>query len=339
MNSEAFVEFLKDLSKDKVIDLVKLNEDITKKFEYYKFIERNDKNYFRRLIGYYLLLIKKEDLPDVLRYLEIIYKKIYTNKSTLDAVLSVHIRKPIFERFGKNSEEHKLAKAITRLTYEEKGDLITEQKIKLIKKHSALSRFDPKEVILIIKNSIKSYNVYDKIIGLSLACGSRPVELFDDEVVFTKIDENWIHQNKVAKKRGEIVSVDKPIIAIGTDTFIEELDNARRLLNERFPDGIIKNGKPLSTLQIYVNQVMKNIFQDNDGITFYSCRKIYGNLSYQLYSKDTRYGKDISLQLWLSKCLGHNEEDLATANHYSTFKSTESKVEERLDKIEKVLGL
>lgn len=327
MSEKAFLNLLKDLSEpNKDIDIKEINEFIDNNFDKKEFTTKRDKNYFIKLVPYYLGIIANNNLEKALNQLDIIYKKLYTNNKTLDSVFTKQIRNPISKRFGKKSEQHKLSLKLAKLSYKDKGIVLAEAKSNLLDKHSEITRYDTKEIISIINNGIESENVYEKAVALALCCGARPIELFNENVKFTIINEHWVNQDFVAKKRDKIVPVDKPIIGISSKKFIEQLDDMRWFIKSDVKKVINRDGTLNPKIEDAANKTTKKLFGYADGITFYSCRKIYGNLSFELYSKDSKYGKDPSLNLWLSKVLGHGETDINTANHYSTFKSTSTEV-------------
>ena len=150
-------------------------------------------------------------------------------------------------------------------------------------------------------------------------------------------------QDFLAKKRGKEVSVKKPIVYISSKRFIDELDDMRWTIKQDYRKIFNRDGSLSGTIESNANKAAKMIFDYRDKFTMYSCRKIYAQLSFQEFAKGSIYGANPTLQLWVSRVLGHSDTDMTTANHYqnyrvekNTFTSTEtaSKIETLENKVE-----
>ena len=332
--------------KKELTDLY-LNEQVDKYFPEKEYLQDAPKTkvYFRKLVPHEIVKLNLEQLRKVLPLIDVIYKRVYESNKTLDSYFSKDIRVPIAKTFGKKSEAHKLSLKLTKLSYEDKGQLIKEAKETLNEKHQSAIEFQSEDIKKIIAENINSDDDFRKAVALALACGSRPVELFNEDCSFTIIDDVWVQQNFLAKKRGATVSVKKPIIFMSSQKFVEELNIMRWGVKDEYRKVIDRSGQLSNTIEAKANKMTKIIFNYQDGITLYSCRKIYAQLSFQEYAKNSIYGDKPTLTLWISRVLGHSEDDLETQKHYNhyrveqpTFTSTEtaSKIENLEQKVDTI---
>lgn len=72
---------------------------------------------FNKLVRYQITRIDVETLRTILQSLDTIYKRIYTNLSTLDNYFSRDIRRPLFEKYGSDSREYLWSKELIKLSY------------------------------------------------------------------------------------------------------------------------------------------------------------------------------------------------------------------------------
>lgn len=323
-HDKKFIDFLVKLSKQKEdLETTEMNTQIIEAFPEKLFLkgQKTAKNYLKKLVPYSLQTLNKALLEKALTLLDSIYKRIYDNNATLDNAFTSDIRKPIFTRFGRNSEEHKMSKKLAKLSYKDKGELITESKHRLKERHKEIKRFDPVKILEVIQDSIKTEDPFRKAVGLALASGCRPIELFA-VANFEPLEgtKNWVTQDFTAKKRGKIEPVKKPIIGMSAAKFIEQIGDMRYDVSAEVKKVLNRDGELSSAIEEKANKITKMIFDYEDGITLYSCRKIYGQLSYEMYAKDSIYGKDPSIQSWLADVLKHGEDDLTTATSYNDYK-------------------
>lgn len=275
---------------------------------------------FRPLVKSKMAEVKKGNLKEIFKLLNKLYTNLYKNPSTLDNYMSEDVRKPISVRFGYNSPEHKLAKQLVRLDYEIKGNLLKSAKEKVFEKNKHTIQTDSKEIIDAIEQNYNSDDPYRKAVALLIASGSRPIELFARST-FTKIVHQgeqiyntWIHQDNVAKKKGEAFSLKKPLIYVTSDQFLTALNDIRSKIKDPLKDDKLK-----TTINSKANAAAKSIFKGRDKFTLYTSRKLYGNLSYDLFgrNKTTIHGTNPNLQVWLSLVLGHAEGSVSATHNYS----------------------
>ncbi len=317
MKSTPFTETLKVLLSTENLTNAIANQIILQKFPNKEFIEgKNIKNYYRKLIPYELKELDKKDFKDVLILIDQIYAKLYTSTVTLDSMISIDVRKPITERFGKNSKEHILSKKLVKISYKEKGDMINNAKNKVFKKNSNRTEYETEKIIQVIRDNITSQDPMRRAIALLLACGSRPIEFFE-KANYTPIDREWVEQDFIAKKKTKQENLAKPIIYLNSDKFVEEINKVRNELHEKYPNFINAKGQLTSSLATRGNQLIKEMMGGNE-FTLYTCRKLYGLLSYDLFGKlPNRYGNNLSYNAWLSNVLGHSKDNLMTSFNYS----------------------
>jgi len=92
----------------------------------------------------------------------------------------------------------------------------------------------------------------------------------------------------------------------------------REDLENNYTKIISNDGTLFSTISGKGNILMKELFEYKEDISLYTARKIYGIVSYELYSKDTMiFGENPSYNIWLNNVLGHSKNNLNTAYSYS----------------------
>jgi hypothetical protein len=240
-----YLKLIKDLAKKSTLDHKVMNEQILELFPSKMFLHADQKNatqYFQKLTTYMMENMESKLIEDAHDDINKIYRVLYELKTTRDNLISTPVRKPIFQRFGKNSVKHKAIKKGVKLTYAEKSEVNQKALDSLISGQKEVFRYDPKSVMDILTRGLQSENVYEKAVSLFFASGSRPTELFDNDVVFTPTDDDkWVVQSTVKKKgvndKGEanIVPVTKPIVGMTAETFIKEMDDMRWFINSENP--------------------------------------------------------------------------------------------------------
>jgi len=329
IESEYDNDYLKLLRKlgrmaeaNKTIDIPDLNREILELFPKPPFLKGRAKKaqiYFLKLVPYMFSVLKKSKLEEVLKLLKVILYNLYGSNNTLDNRFTGLVHNPVKKRYGQFSEEHKLSLSLAKLDGKDKAEVIEKAKVSLKKAQGEIVRFDPNLIHKIIQNGMVSNNVYEKTIALLLASGCRPIELLNEKIHFVALDKNWVNQDFLAKKRGNIVPVDKPLIGVSPNDFIDGVGDVRHELSVN--GSCLKDGKLITGIVGPLNQKAKKLLVGIKGATTYSCRKIYAELSYEMFAKNSRYGKDPTRTLWRSRVLGHGEDDLATQIFYNNYKS------------------
>lgn len=312
--SISYINKLKQLKKAKTI------EESNKIMTTFGDVPKSSKVYFRHFIPKVLENIDKLHIKEALILINDIYSNLYPNMSTLDSILSKEVRKPIIKRFGLKSEEYKLSKSLVKISYKEKGKLIEQGKQKVFDKNANRINFSSDEVIDIIKDNINDVDPIKRAIALLLSSGSRPIELFEKSTYTPdESDETqrWIIQSNIAKSK-TLENVKKPLIYFNNEEFAFEVKRMREDLHLKYPSFINAKGELISSITGTSNRYTKEIFKYKEGVTQYILRKLYGIISYELYSKAYDvYGKNPSLNVWLNHVLGHNQNSFMTSHNYS----------------------
>lgn len=302
------------------------NEIILKHIAQKVFAPATARNLIRYFVPFVMKQFKKTDkitsmLETVLNYVNNIYPKLYKKEKTKDDYYSQDVRNIISKEFGKDSPEHILSKKLLKISFEEKAVLNKASLKKVVDKNLNRVEFTKEQIISVIADNIGDEDPIRRSIALLTASGCRPIELFA-QANFTKIDDNWITQDFLAKKKGEEVSVIKPIIYLSSDRFIKEVTRMRKDLKEDLRTKTFLDAKNQlkSTISTRANAATKIVFDFQDDITLYACRKLYALLSYSLYgTKKNIYGNNVNYQLWISKTLGHGGDNQTTSFNYSHF--------------------
>lgn len=332
MDPTRFIKVLTEMNSTPDLDHPKANAAIEKLYQRSEINEITKRSYvlIRKFVPQELATVSEDQIPRAFELINDIYQKLYgSNQSTLDVNFSNDVRKPMITRFGRHSDMHKLAKSAAKITYAEKGKIIEHARKQVVLKNSERIEFNSTQILDLIRECNSSPNAYKRAIGLLLASGARPIELFDKSEFSAYVPENpedlgncpnWIQQGKLAKKREVEAGSVKPLIFLTVAQFLESLEFVRHELEAEHDLLVTRAGQLKNAISVQANRVMKELFQGSTKITLYSCRGFYGTLSYYLCGRfGTFLGGNPSLQIWLNKVLGHKEHDLNTANNYSNF--------------------
>lgn len=316
---------LKQLSELKNHDDV--NDLLKKKYPHLDFLgdTTNKTKYIRSFIPWYINRVNRETLKHSFELIDKIYKNLYSNNRTLDSILSKDVRKAVIKRFKIDSDMYKESKYRVKISYDEKKQLIKENEERVYEKNQNRLEFDNKEVLEIISKGKNSANIYELGISMLLASGSRPIELFSrSSYSKSKEGDNWITQKYVAKRKEDLDKpIIKPLINYTSKEFIDDLHKLRDELKIIFTDIENDRGELSSTVSSAFNRNMKRVFNYRENITLYTCRKLYGKISYEMFSKvNNLYGKNPEYHIWLNNVLGHNKKNLDVASNYSNIDLT-----------------
>lgn len=332
MDPTRFIKVLTDINSIEDLNHTQASAAIEKLYARNEIFDVTKNTYvlIRKLVVQELGVVDKDQIPRAFELINEIYHKLYgSNQKTLDSIFSYDVRRPMIIKYGRNSELHKLSKSKVKITYEEKGKIIDDAKKKVVLKNSERIEFNSTQILDLIRECNSSPNPYKRAIGLLLASGARPIELFDKSEFSEYKPENpedlgnnpnWIQQGKLAKKRDIEAGSVKPLIFLTADQFVASLGFVRDELGAEHDLLVTRTGQLKTALNVQANRVMKELFQGSTKVSLYSCRGFYGTLSYYLTGRfGTFHGKNPSLQIWLNKVLGHKDHDLNTANNYSNF--------------------
>ena len=245
-------------------------------------------------------LTSKEQYEETFQLIEQIAPVIYPKSSTRD-VFYTHIRNELKKQHDVDSEIYKCSLENMKIQRKERKELQTNY-VKQVKKRNKeqieVKGEDILEIIKTLKNK-ENADVYDKTMLGLVVSGCRPCELLEKNN-YKLVDERHIEVSNIAKKRKgkQDQTCRRPIIHITSQDFLDLVENIRSpdVLQEAFKRNLH-------------NRCIK-LFGHSPSFL----RKVYGNLSYQLY------GSDVNLNVYLSEALGHDENDLQTSFSYSTVK-------------------
>ena len=290
------------------------------------------KNQLRQFTSWAISVITKSSFHKLLVLVNLVFKNFYgSSYATLDSVMTISIRGPVAERFGRDSPEHIASKRIVALNKKDKKELVNIQTLNRINGHKSQFRISKEKVISTIDECLASNDGIKKMIGLLLCSGSRPNELFE-KAGFVPSDEgpNWITQDYIAKRGGNVdknnKTVTKPIVHLTSEEFINQLITARELLKIRYGVIMKPNGQINSTISGACNTQFKNLFPEIETATTYLARKIYGLISFGIYSSSTNlFGKDPTLNWWINNVCGHGETNLEVSLSYNNISLVDEK--------------
>lgn len=325
--NENIIETLKIINQLEEVTLEDSNFILKKRFAGEYTTQSSQRNHLRSFTPWAVVNISPSSIEEFFKLINSVYKKLYTDKGSLDSILSNDVRTPTSRRFGYNSDQHIMSKKLVKISDKEKENLVMNQKTSLYKKSSNTHKFTHKEIIEIINKNIDHKNPFNRAVVLTMLSGSRPVELFG-KAEFTlnrEVGPEWVWQDYVAKKKGDLEPITKPILYIRPNDFILRLKQMREDLALKYPNPIKANGDLHSSVSEKVNEAAKDIFagkEEGKGkVSLYIARKIYGNLSYNQFARTTTiFGQEPNFLVWLNNVLGHSQYSLETAMHYSTVK-------------------
>lgn len=324
MDPKTIKKVVKELAETKELDQDKANTVILKYTDRSQIgVTKNTKYLFRPFIVKFITKVPKKDIEDTFKYVNEVYNKIGYKDSTLDSIISKDIRNQF-----KDTEYYTLSKKLIKISYEAKGNLIKTQKKNLALKHEEKIRFSSNEIMTLIRRLNSSDDVNDNLIALMLATGSRPIELLVKsgfQMVESSDGMTVIKQSDLAKKGKATGTFSvKPLLVLTYKEFEDTFEKVRNHFESEKGSLTDRRGELNKNVLVKSNDIMKKLFDNSDGITLYSCRGIYVVLSYYLYAKSGLHGRDPTLSLWGSKCLGHSENDLTQQLNYTKFDLTDN---------------
>ena len=238
------------------------------------------------------------------------------------------------KKFGAKSPQHILSKKTLHLTAEEKQLRNKDASLRRVEKNTnPVEIMDTEVYRLILKGQEITADWKDKFIAIALSCGSRLIEIASPGV--SKFSESvdapgQLHQDGVAKDehgtkvRGDERHIDKPIIKLTVQELLTMIKEARELLREEKKnvphlfDLLDQKGKVsaeqkktiTASINASVNERVREVM--GKAFHFHTLRAIYGNMSHQLF------GSNMSINVWISRVLGHKPGSMSTAASYTT---------------------
>lgn len=304
------VSKMRPITKDKVIKLSEKEYDV----------DVSDKatapSIFVNVVVDHILKLNKTETKVALSLLSKLGIAFYDVPKSRD-VFYTKLRKPILEKYGKDSPQYIQTLDLMKITKEERTKLNKDYKAKIKSANKDRKTYYSEDLIGIIEKTKDDEDWATEAIGLMLASGTRPVELLDRNKF--KVDpkrKEWVIVSDIAKKReGKKDAVtSRPIIGYTGKQFIDAVADFRESISDR--ELYIQKGSDKGQLKKSNAQILgrraKELFPDEPEITPKTLRKLYGNLSHALY------GGTSNLNIHLSEVLGHDPEDTQTSFSYST---------------------
>jgi hypothetical protein len=233
-------------------------------------------------------------------------------------------------RFGPESPEHLAAKAMFLLHQDERVAKETQAAAVRVENNRNPIEVNELEVYAAIERSTSSTEGtwVDRLIGLGLASGARLIELCglstysESKNVPNLLRVNGVAKDeRAAKSRGHLRTLEKPLLMISVERFLEVLAKTREEITYFLQVKQIdlknsmetSNGRKQVTMVVspLLNSRLRQSFPFGDTVTFHTLRAIYGNLSWHVF------GRHMSLNAWLTDVLGHNPTSLTTSLSYT----------------------
>lgn len=255
------------------------------------------------------------ELYDILLELNTVIPKVFTNLNTRNKYMS-NIRQVIADKYGMESEQYTKANDLMKINKQEKKKLIEDYNVGLKEKGRKRKVFIVEDIIKMINESINKEHYADQAIGLLLVGGMRPLELLSKNTYEPAETDGWIRISNLGKKRagkqGDIAV--RPLIQMSPEEFIKRVTDLRELAKTQAKKVLSDDGSELSkSVANALNDHLRK-YKSFEEESVSVLRKIYGNLSYELFANKLEY----SLNTWLSDVLGHDKADIATASAYAT---------------------
>ena len=170
-----------------------------------------------------------------------------------------------------------------------------------------------------LKDTRGKDNVIYNLILLQLSTGSRIGELIYNSNYYDVVrnkrpdegdDRNEIKQTELLKTK-DTRGVIKPLLFIDYPEFKERLSKARNELEQLTS---LSKKDMVKFILTRMNTAIKKLFDDKE-MSSHDLRKIYTDIAYRLFADKTK----ISQQAYLADILGHDSDDINTAQSYSVY--------------------
>ncbi|AAT93736.1 MULTISPECIES: telomere resolvase [Borreliella] len=166
------------------------------------------------------------------------------------------------------------------------------------------------EIIKLLLNQNRDIRL--KFYGVLMAIGRRPVEVMKLSQFYIA-DKNHIRMEFIAKKRENniINEVVFPVFA-DPELIINSIKEIRYMeQTENLAKELISSNLSYSYNRLF-RQIFNNIFAPEESVYF--CRAIYCKFSYLAFAP-----KNMEMNYWITKVLGHEPNDITTAFHYNRY--------------------
>jgi hypothetical protein len=242
---------------------------------------------------------------------------LYVNDTILNinskAMLHSFVRKLVKEKYGDVSKQYGYMRVFS-MTVNEKNER-SDMSSAIVNSRNESQITITTDQITQFKNSLitETFNLPNSIILAQLCSGCRLIEILSDKFQFIRSEKkNNIIQSDVAKNKTESPRpVDKPVLFVKPREFIKLVRLIRLKMTTKENDtNVILNNRYSKK----VNAIVKanaNEFGLTGITTSHDLRRIYANLSFKNLAP-----ANMSLQVWVSRVLGHDNTN--SAINYTT---------------------
>jgi integrase len=200
-------------------------------------------------------------------------------------------------RFGVSHTDHNLKQQVAKSNRKER----LEDRIQIT----------DKQVREILHQHSASDDVFDNLIALQLATGSRFIEATRLSAFKPSSRDGWVKIIGIAKKKEDNVEMERPILGLDLEEVLEIVKKIRKELKKKYPQFETLDNDDLTKLLI--NRVNTRIKKMGiEGVeTSHTLRKLYANMSYKLLSQDER--RKIDQHQFVQNVLGHASIDTSAS--------------------------
>ena len=253
-------------------------------------------------------------LVEMLKMLHVVVPKI-SNDATIQNVF-LGIRKALKNRYPEGSPVVAKSYKVMQFDQERWKANRAAYNEKVFARNADKRQIDVNKVYDVMNLARQSEDPLDLAIGLQLACGGRISEILSYGNFTESKTDGYVVQKGIFKQRGPArrEEVVKPIIHYTRPQFFELLGKLREKLKPKIDDIKKGNYTHYELSQEYNNKVnnrVKSLF--GEALHSHDLRKIYANLSYDLFADKTK----TSESSWISDVLGHSPNRLEVSKSYS----------------------
>ena len=305
---------MKTITADKVADLTEKNYPSIKIYE----SKSTAPSIFVNVVQKHILKVPAKEREKLYTACNKLGKVFYDVPKSRDQFFT-KIRKPILQKYKKGSKEYNQSLDYMKLEKKERDELNKDSKSKVKKANKNRPVYYSEDLMNIIEETKGSADYATEAIGLMLASGCRPIELFDKNKFkpTPELGNNWVEVLNIAKKQEQKkdYTTKRPIIGYTANQFIKAISNFRKKVPRDKTGLYITEGSDKGQLKKKYGQKISRVMNEkyfSRNETPKMLRKLYGNLAHLLFAPTS------NLNIFLGEVLGHDEEDQNTSFSYST---------------------
>lgn len=265
------------------------------------------------LVDAVYFIVDKDNAPTILPDIALLVREVFGPDTGMLSQGFTAVNNKIRTKFGRGSNEHVLSKHHNKLMEREKRRRMDSSNVQRYNRNIEQKSVNGKDILHMLRRLFTSEDTFDKIILLAVTSGNRLIELCSRSY-FGSVGPSGsiINVSNLAKQADRRV-VNKPLIFITPDEFMERLHSIRIELLGFADDTSLKNH--------VVGRVNKRVRKWlGEHVRFHDLRAIYGLISWWAFSRNE------SLAGWLSMVLGHARHNLTSSLSYSTIKIEDPEV-------------